>query len=529
MGKITEALGLDAAKMQYIKKEFGCESDKKRNMKHIKQIFNMREKHEYTIDDTTAKDLDIDSLYAKLDRAYSSAGESSLYCMLREPLVDEEALKKRGNLIKFFKENSNVRTKIQHTFYKLGRDRKNTFLDMMKSDIKPNKAKYYIYTVLGKVVPLTLIALAIILRNPKMILALLVTSFLNMYVNGMEKNNVKSAGIIHLRSVIISAKELSHIKNEELKEYTDKIKEYLKDLKGIDISTMGMSITTMWGGLLEIFSVLFLIEESSYYKLSSLVKEKKEPIIELYYTIGEMEALISVASYETELGDKCATPKFKKEVSLKIEEGAHPLIENAVTNTLNMKKNGMVLTGTNMSGKSTFLRMLGTNILLAQTFYFVVAKKYEASFFNVVSSISPNDDLEHGKSFYMVEAESLLRIIKAMDKDVPVFCAIDEIFRGTNPIERIAASAEILTHINNGTTISIVTTHDRELVDILKDNYEFHYFSEKIDKQGLKFDYKLKDGVSKTRNAIKLLEHIGYPKDIIEKSFKRAETIEGFI
>ncbi|HEY8805077.1 MAG TPA: DNA mismatch repair protein MutS, partial [Clostridium sp.] len=174
----------------------------------------------------------------------------------------------------------------------------------------------------------------------------------------------------------------------------------------------------------------------------------------------------------------------------------------------------------------TFLRMLGVNIILAQCFDFVLAKKYEAPFLNIVTSISPNDDLTKGKSFYMAEAESILRIIKALEKDAPVFCPIDEIFRGTNPIERIAMSAEILTYINNGKTISIVATHDRELVNILKENFEFYYFSEKVDtKKGLSFDYKIKKGVSQTRNAIKLLEYMGYPKKIVDKSFIRAENI----
>ena len=76
----------------------------------------------------------------------------------------------------------------------------------------------------------------------------------------------------------------------------------------------------------------------------------------------------------------------------------------------------------------------------------------------------------------MAEAEGILRIVNASKKNYLYFCPIDEIFRGTNPIERIAMSVEILTYINNEKTISIVATHDRELVDILKDSYEFYYF-----------------------------------------------------
>ena len=130
----------------------------------------------------------------------------------------------------------------------------------------------------------------------------------------------------------------------------------------------------------------------------------------------------------------------------------------------------------------------------------------------------------------MAEAESLLRIINATDEPIPVFCAIDEIFRGTNPIERIAASAEILKYINSKGAICIVATHDRELTNILEDSYDFFYFSESVDNsKGLSFDYKLKPGISQSRNAIKLLDYIGYPEEIINSSYTRAKSIEGFI
>ncbi|MBC8059705.1 MAG: hypothetical protein H7Y18_03475 [Clostridiaceae bacterium] len=91
--------------------------------------------------------------------------------------------------------------------------------------------------------------------------------------------------------------------------------------------------------------------------------------------------------------------------------------------------------------------------------------------FNIVSSISPKDDLNQGKSLYLAEVESILRIIKALEKKRPVFCPIDELFRGTNPIERISTSAEILRYLNKHKTISIVATHDRELVNILREEY----------------------------------------------------------
>jgi len=278
------------------------------------------------------------------------------------------------------------------------------------------------------------------------------------------------------------------------------------------------------------FAIPFFIEESTYYRISGQLMEKKDEILELYYLVGEIDALVSIAIYENNNKERCNNPKFIKETSLKIVDGIHPLLKRPVENSINISNKGIVLTGTNMSGKSTFLRMISTNILLAQTFNFTLAQEYESCFLNIVSSISPKDDIMNGKSYYLAEAEAILRIIKASEKNTPVFCPIDEIFRGTNPLERISSSAEILNYINEGKAICIVATHDRELSDMLKENYDFYHFSEEVDSEnGLKFDYKLKKGISKTRNAIKLLEYVGYPKRIVENSYKRIEKIEGFV
>jgi len=509
-----------------IKSDYNKDADKKRDFEKISKLFKMREKKDFTLDDQTWDDLDMDKVYGKLDRSYSSPGEAALYTMLRNPLMKEEKLRKRGKLIELFKENNKLRESLQCIFFELNSDIKNSFLDMIENDLIINKTKYYVYTILGKVLPLIVILLAIFI-NVKFMLGLFGLASINMLINSTEVKAIKSNGIFYLQKNIKAAKKIVSINNEDIIYYRDKITTMLKSVKDIDLNTKAIGFINMWGGVFEFISVIFLLEESAYYSISHRIKKEKEVLMDLYYVVGELEALISISGYEHNLKEQYVKPKFIKEITLNIKEGIHPLIENAVANSINIKKGGIVLTGTNMAGKSTFLRMMGVNIILAQSFYFTLSKEYEAPFFNIVSSISPSDDLTKGKSFFMAEVESIQRIIKALEKDVPVFCPIDEIFRGTNPVEKISMSAAILTYINNGKSISIVATHDRELVDILKENYEFYYFSEKVDvKKGLSFDYKIKKGVSQTRNAIRLLEYMGYPKEITDASYKRAETIE---
>lgn len=516
--------------LKVLKYDYAVEMDKKRNLKAIRTLYDMSEKEEYHIDEQTWHDLDLDKVYSKLDRNYSSLGEAAFYSMLRNPLNDEEKLNNRREEIEYFKENKEVRFNIMGIFFELGRDKKNSLLDMINEKlIESNKFKYYFYTITGKILPLILILTAIFVSVSAM-LGLMAVTFFNIYINSKERDRIKANGLMYLRRVIKASKQVVKINDKNLEAFNIKIRENLKDLKSIDRNTIMISFINMWGGVFEFISVLFLLEETAYYKIADSIEKNKDSILSLYKTLGEMEAIISIGSYEEEKKDKITRPNFIRETTLEIRNGIHPIIENPVANSINMSKRGIVLTGTNMSGKSTFLRMLGVNMIFAQAFNFVLAEKYEGPIFNIVTSISPNDDLSVGKSFYMAEAESILRIIRALDKELPLFCPIDEIFRGTNPIERISASAEILTYINNRNSISIVATHDRELVDILKESYEFYYFSENVDsKNGLSFDYKLKRGVSKTRNAIKLLDYMGYPKDIINKSYRRSEKLEGFI
>lgn len=516
--------------MNYLKSMFGEKQDKLRNYNFIRQYFDLCEHDKYTIDDTTWSDLNMNESFKFLDQTVSTAGESILYSMLRNPLRNKEKLQKRDDLIKFFTENPSTRTDIQYRLYMLGKNKNNSFLDMLTGELHKNKTKYIFYNILGKVVPLLLIAGAIIFKEPNFMFGLMISIYINIYINSKEKQNVKSNGLSYLLLMLKAGEKISSVEAEELKDYSTSIKETLKRLKPISTNTKLMNLKNSMAGIFEILSIIFLLEESAYYKLADKIDSNFDDLMDLYRLLGELDALISIASYKKSVEKHCSTPKFTNDLKFNITNGVQPLLVNGVPNSLTMKKKGIVLTGTNMSGKSTFLRMLGSNILLAQTFNFVLADKYEACFFNLVSSISPDDNLSAGKSYYMAEAEGILRIINALDDDVPVFCAIDEIFRGTNPVERISASAEILTYINKRKCFSIVATHDRELTDILKENYDFHYFSENVNsKKGLSFDYKLKNGISKTKNAIKLLDYIGYPKEIVDNSYRRADKIEGFL
>ena len=176
-----------------------------------------------------------------------------------------------------------------------------------------------------------------------------------------------------------------------------------------------------------------------------------------------------------------------------------------------------------MSGKTTFIRTVAVNSILAQTLNICFAKSYNAPFYKVFSSIRISDDLLDNTSYYLQEVLTIKELIDASTDKNPCLFILDEIFKGTNTIERISGGKAILSHLNRKQHTVLVSTHDIELTDLLqKEDYNLYHFSELIKDNELIFDHKIKKGKLKTRNAIKILDLYDYPKTII----KDAKEIE---
>jgi len=142
----------------------------------------------------------------------------------------------------------------------------------------------------------------------------------------------------------------------------------------------------------------------------------------------------------------------------------------------------------------------------------------------VKSSIKKSDDINQRKSYYYSEIEAILQFIKLSNKFNNYIFLIDEIFKGTNTIERISAASSVLNYLSQNNMI-FVTTHDIELYDLLNKNFNMYHFSEQVKSGKHFFDYKIKHGTCRTRNAIKLLEIKGYPDNIIFNANSLAKKI----
>ena len=143
-----------------------------------------------------------------------------------------------------------------------------------------------------------------------------------------------------------------------------------------------------------------------------------------------------------------------------------------------------------------------------------------------MTSMALRDDLQGGESYFIVEIKSLKRILAEAEKGQPLLCIIDEVLRGTNTIERIAASSRILASLRKENVLAFAATHDVELTYILEKLYHNYHFEEEIRDNQIFFNYQLQRGRAASRNAISLLEIIGYDPKIVAEARKAAEDFE---
>ena len=256
-----------------------------------------------------------------------------------------------------------------------------------------------------------------------------------------------------------------------------------------------------------------------------ILQDNKQESIDIVEKIGYLDAVISIGYFRAALPHYCV-PELAEgaDEPLTISEGFHPAISYPVSNSFSQKK-GMLVTGSNASGKSTFLKMTAINAVLAQTIHTCAAKSYRGNYYRIYSSMALRDNLASGESYYIVEIKALKRIVDAAAEpsQSPLLCFVDEVLRGTNTVERIAASVQILRKLSEQGIYCFAATHDIELTHLLEDVYDNYHFEEEVRDGDVLFSYRLLEGRAHTRNAIRLLEIIGFSDEIIQKADNMAK------
>jgi DNA mismatch repair ATPase MutS len=276
--------------------------------------------------------------------------------------------------------------------------------------------------------------------------------------------------------------------------------------------------------VLELLKMLLLLDVLVYARCRAAVQQYAPAIRLVFEAVGYVDCALAVASFRQRYAT--CVPHFGPAAEgIQLQGGYHPLVPGCVPNDLTLAEQGVLLTGSNMAGKTTFMRTLGVNALLAQTIATCPATTYRAPFCRVLTSLSLADSLPTGKSYYLVEAETMRQLLLACDAAPGSYLLLlDELFKGTNTQERIAANKAVLAYLQPRGWV-MAATHDGELGALLQASFVEYHFCETVTADDWYFDYRLKAGPLTTRNAIRLLARLHYPAPVIADAQALSATL----
>jgi hypothetical protein len=475
------------------------------------------------ITDKVSIDLDLDDVFKKIDRTTSKIGQQYLYSKIRIIKNSISELEKFSNLVEFFDENEFEKTECIKNLSSLNSHNGYYFEELFNQDLITDKkvARICIFLNITFIIFIFLTVL-----KPIFFLGLIPIFCANMFFHyrnkGLVSYNLNK--ITELSKTLFIADKISK-RNNFYKEHFEKLT-FLTPLlifnKKISFllieNTMKNEILLPFWMLFELIKITFNIEVILYNSLLNDINKFKTEMNDLFKFIGEIDSSISIVGLKSSNVNVCK-PKFTNEKNIVVENLFHPLITKCVLNSIELNNKSLLLSGSNMSGKTTFIRAFAINSIYSQALNVSFSEKYESPFFKIFSSIRTQDDLNKNTSFYLDEVLTIKDFIKSIKNDEPHLFILDEIFKGTNTLERIAIGKSVLSYLNKGNNFVFVSTHDLELADLLfNSDFDLYHFSEDVTNNSLTFNYKLKEGKLKTRNAIKILTLYDYPNEIITEA-----------
>lgn len=495
----------------------------------LQYYYEHLEKNRGEIDQITWNDLDMDQIFMTMNNTGCAAGEEYLFAMLHRLCFSTEELAERNRLMEHFAKDKPARQALQEQFMRMGKERNISvyeYIHLLHLLKRESNAPHYISFAF------MCAALALIFVNPVAgVMSVIVIGIYNAFSYYKRKSEIEKyfCVVSHLIRMMDSMKALTALHDEAIAGYTETIR---KDLKAFASFRKGARIVAgkkptgdLLEGMIDYIRMLFHIDLIKFNNMLKIFDNNEAELTGLFETAGFLDSMIAAASYRQLMGEWCVPELTVGAPFLETEDVYHPMLDEPVKASL-AEHRCVLITGSNASGKSTFIKTLAINAILAQTIDTVMASSWRASFFAVASSMALRDDIFSKESYYIVEIKSLKRIMDMVNPDVPVLCFVDEVLRGTNTLERIAASAEILSWLAGANAMCFAATHDIELTYILEAQYSNYHFQEYVQENDVLFDYKLYPGRAVSKNAIKLLRMLGYDEGMTAHAEARVKHFE---
>jgi len=483
----------------------------------------------HRIDQQTWTDLNGDDLFTLLDGTVSKVGQQCLYQRLRSPQNNADALQEFDAAAAFFAAQPAPRGRALLALSRLGATEAYYLTDLLAGNALPALP----WTAAAPALVLLLVATVVGgFWQPGLWLVSGGLFLLHTVLHFMYRSNIVAGvrPVLQLSSLYRTARDLAKL-NLPLAPL-QRLAEPLARLGSIVHKVAFLQYESQLQGdimmlpwlILQYIKIVLLLDFIVYHNCRQQVEQHADAIRAVFEAVGYVDCASAVAGFRAR-NTHCA-PQFEMDgTGLRLVGAYNPLVPGCVPNDLTVQDSSILLTGSNMSGKTTFMRAIGLNTLLAQTIATCPATAYVAPFRRVVSSINLADNLPEGKSYYFAEAEAVLGFVQAAERGGGYLFILDELFKGTNTIERIAATRAVLAYLQPRSLV-VASTHDGELGALLHPAFTEYHFSETVTEADWYFDYRLKSGPLTTRNAIRLLARAGYPEAIVQNALELSRALD---
>ena len=503
-----------------------------KRMEIVKGYYRMHcsgERQMRCIDDITWKDLELDKLYAQLNHTRSFMGEEYLYYRLRTPFFEEEPLLKFEKDVKVAEEDIELRKNLQVALSVADKASKYSLYDCLEQKegqkLKTRLGVHilnYVFLLAGIILLFVQTGIGLLVLLASVLFAIMTYFKQKSHLAEYDALLKEILRLTHAGENVLNELGKQEKAFQEEREYSKEALKSLKELTSGASKILGKDGNGSFAGIfgMDYINMIFHFDQLILEWILPKLPEKRGAIDCLFENLGYIDMVISTASYRDSLDHYCLPVFDSSEMAKGIY---HPMLQNAVTNAYNFA-GPVLLTGSNASGKSTFLRCVAINMLLSQTLHTAAAEEFHTGFHQIYTSMSLKDDLMAGDSYFMAEIKAMKRILDAAERKDKFVFFVDEVLRGTNTVERIAASTQILLKLSEISAFGIAATHDIELTELLEETYQNYHFSEQLTEGKIAFDYILHFGKADTRTAILLLAQMGYEEELVDKAKQQADN-----
>lgn len=492
--------------------------DKLPSVKQYWQAVSTERSEFQDIDEITWNDLDMDLYFQSINSTFSSIGSETLYARLHRlnpPTIE--------HMVEVLSQDESLRIELSYYLYGIGKKDDNQAPDFL---FHPKDKQSLRYHPIQSWLPVVGFAISWLSYPIGLLLTVLSIGF-NFYTRMRYRLLVENGAeaVSYMSKAIVFSRKIKSLTKDTLPEYSNQLHAAVQTLNQLPsrFLPVKMDPSNLLFNLMDYLNHIFLFDFSQYNRAIKILTKQPGALLNLWEIIGELEVALVVLSLDTRTG--VTKPSLSSAHGISAKELVHPLLTHPIANDVDFFQS-MLISGSNASGKSTYVKAIALSAITAQSLNRVYANEWHMLPGKVITSMAIRDNLDEGDSYFVAEIKSLKRMIDATKSEEPLYLFIDEILKGTNTIERIAASNALLSYLQEKGALVIAATHDIELTELQAEYMRNVHFRETVSDETIVFDYLLKDGPTQTTNAINLLRYYNFPEIVTENASHQAERFK---